>query len=51
MTALPKGDGHNPLAGRTTQPKGVADTVIGSIDLGWEIGVDGRDLRLRRLVI
>lgn len=34
-----------------TAPKGVTDTVIGSIDLGTELGVDGRDLRLRRLVI
>jgi quercetin dioxygenase-like cupin family protein len=34
-----------------TAPKGVSDKVIGSIDLGSELGVDRRDLRLRRLVI
>ena len=32
-------------------PKGVTDTVIGSVDLGPEIGVDGRQLRTRRLVV
>ena len=30
---------------------GRTDDVVGSIDLGSEIGVQGRDLRLRRLVI
>lgn len=41
----------NPLANRLTAPKDVTDDVLGSIDLGKEIGVDGRDLRLRRLVV
>lgn len=41
----------NPLAGRLTMPKAVTDDVLGSIDLGKEIGVSGRDLRLRRLVV
>ena len=41
----------NPLADRATTPKDVTDDVLGSIDLGQEIGVAGRDLRLRRLVV
>lgn len=41
----------NPLANAATMPKDVTDTVIGAIDLGKEIGVDGRQLRTRRLVI
>ncbi|MDQ4419267.1 cupin domain-containing protein [Sphingobium sp. DEHP117] len=41
----------NPLANAATMPKDVTDTVIGSIDLGKEIGVEGRQLRTRRLVI
>ncbi|HXG80166.1 MAG TPA: cupin domain-containing protein [Sphingomicrobium sp.] len=41
----------NPLADRATAPKDVTDDLIGSIDLGKEIGVNGRDLRLRRLVV
>lgn len=43
--------GANDLAERLTMPKGVSDKVIGSIELGSELGVNGRDLRLRRLVI
>ena len=39
------------LANAPTMPKGVTDTIIGSVDLGAEIGVDGRMLRTRRLVI
>lgn len=39
------------LANAPTMPKGVTDTVIGSIDLANEIGVPGRLLRTRRLVI
>jgi quercetin dioxygenase-like cupin family protein len=39
------------LANAPTMPKGVTDTVIGSVDLANEIGVDGRQLRTRRLVI
>lgn len=34
-----------------TMPKGVTDNVLSSIDLGDQIGVQGRALRLRRLVI
>jgi quercetin dioxygenase-like cupin family protein len=41
----------NPLSGHPTAPANVTDDVIGSIDLGAEIGVTGRDLRLRRLVV
>jgi quercetin dioxygenase-like cupin family protein len=41
----------NPLANAPTMPKDVTDTVIGAVDLGKEIGVDGRQLRTRRLVV
>ena len=41
----------NDLADRATMPSNVTDDLIGSIDLGSEIGVQGRDLRLRRLVV
>lgn len=41
----------NTLAGAPTMPKGVTDTVIGSIDLGPEISVPDRQLRTRRLVV
>jgi quercetin dioxygenase-like cupin family protein len=41
----------NALDGRQTMPRAVTDDVIGSIDLGSEIGVANRDLRLRRLVV
>lgn len=44
-------EGTNALANAPTAPKGVTDTVIGSIDLKSEIGVDGRLLRTRRLVV
>ena len=43
--------GANPLANAPTMPQGVTDTVIGSVDLGKEINVDGRQLRTRRLVV
>ena len=43
--------GTNALANAPTMPKGVTDTVIGSIQLGPEINVDGRQLRTRRLVV
>ena len=43
--------GANALANAPTMPKGVTDTVIGSIALGPEINVDGRQLRTRRLVV
>ena len=43
--------GSNDLANAPTMPKGVTDTVIGDIDLGPEINVDGRQLRTRRLVV
>src|SRR5262245_35925210 len=41
----------NPLTNAPTMPKDVTDTVIGAVDLGKEIGVDGRQLRTRRLVV
>lgn len=41
----------NALDGHPTMPSNVTDTVIGAIDLGAEIGVDGRQLRTRRLVV
>lgn len=41
----------NALADRATAPRDVTDDLIGSIGLGPEIGVQGRDLRLRRLVV
>jgi quercetin dioxygenase-like cupin family protein len=41
----------NALTDRQTMPKDVTDVVLGSIDLGNEIGVAGRDLRMRRLVV
>ena len=43
--------GTNALANAPMMPKGVTDTVIASVDLGPEIGVDGRQLRTRRLVV
>lgn len=43
--------GANALANAPTSPKGVTDTVIGSIDLGPEINVADRQLRTRRLVV
>lgn len=41
----------NALTGAPTSPKGVTDTVIGSVDLNAEIGVPDRQLRTRRLVV
>lgn len=41
----------NALDGAPTMPKDVTDTVIGNVDLGSEINVNGRQLRLRRLVV
>lgn len=41
----------NPLTAAPTMPMDVTDDVIGSVDLGKEINVDGRDLRMRRLVV
>jgi len=43
--------GANPLANAPPMPKDVTDTVIGAVDLGSEINVDGRQLRTRRLVV
>jgi quercetin dioxygenase-like cupin family protein len=43
--------GASDLANAPTTPKGVTDTVIGAINLANEIGVDGRQLRTRRLVV
>ena len=41
----------NALDGAPTSPKGVTDTVIGSVDLSGEIAVPDRQLRTRRLVV
>jgi len=41
----------NPLANHPTAPSMVTDDVVGSVDLQAELGVAGRDLRLRRLVV
>ncbi len=41
----------NPLTGAPTAGKAVTDTVLGAIDLGKEINVEGRQLRTRRLVV
>ena len=43
--------GGSDLANAPTMPKGVTDDVLGLIDLKSEIGVDGRQLRTRRLVV
>ncbi|MFM5886282.1 MAG: cupin domain-containing protein [Novosphingobium sp.] len=43
--------GTNPLTGAATKGKDVTDTVIGAVDLGPEIKLDGRSLRLRMLVV
>ena len=43
--------GANHLANAPTMPKGVTDDVLSSIDLSSEIGVAGRQLRTRRLVV
>ncbi|MEY2928221.1 MAG: hypothetical protein RL367_2698 [Pseudomonadota bacterium] len=43
--------GSNPLAGAATMPKDVTDTILSTVDLGPEINVTGRSLRLRKLVI
>ena len=39
------------MSGAPTMPKDVTDTVIGAVDLTQHINVDGRSLRLRRLVL
>lgn len=39
------------LANAPAAPKAVTDDVLGAIDLGQEVGVDGRSLRLRKLVV
>ena len=41
----------NSLANAPTMPNDVTDTVIGAVDLGKEINVQGRQLRTRRLVV
>ena len=41
----------NARTGARTMPKGVTDTVLGSVDLGAEISVPDRQLRTRRLVV
>lgn len=44
-------EGVNPLPGAATEGAKVTDTVIGKVDLGPEINVQGRSIRLRKLVI
>lgn len=41
----------NPLSGAPTAGKAVSDTLLGAVDLGKEINVEGRQLRTRRLVV
>lgn len=41
----------NALSDAKTMPAGVTDDVVGSVDLQKELAIDGRDLRLRRLVV
>lgn len=41
----------NSLAGAPSAPSNVTDDLIGSVDLAKEIGVENRDLRMRRLVL
>jgi quercetin dioxygenase-like cupin family protein len=43
--------GTSDLANAPTAPNAVTDDVLGAIDLGQEVGVDGRSLRLRKLVV
>lgn len=43
--------GASALANAPTMPKAVSDDVLGAIDLAQEIGVTGRSLRLRKLVV
>lgn len=43
--------GANPLTDAATMPKDVTDTVLSTVDLGPEINVPGRSLRIRKLVI
>lgn len=43
--------GTNPLTGAATMPKDVTDTLLSSVDLGPEINVNGRSLRIRKLVV
>lgn len=43
--------GANPLTGAATMPSKVTDNVIGAVDLGPEINIGGRSLRLRKLVL
>ncbi len=50
-TCPPGQERDNALPGRATEPSKVTDDVLGAIDLGKEIGVGGRELRLRRLVL
>jgi quercetin dioxygenase-like cupin family protein len=50
--ACPMGqEGANPLEGAATMPSDVTDSVLSMVDLGPEIGVTGRSLRLRMLVL
>lgn len=44
-------EGTNSLAGAATMPSKVTDNVLSTVDLGPEINVAGRSLRLRKLVL
>jgi quercetin dioxygenase-like cupin family protein len=44
-------EGANPLAGAATMPSKLTDNVLSTVDLGPEINVSGRSLRLRKLVL
>lgn len=43
--------GANALSGAATMPSKVTDNVLSTVDLGPEINVSGRSLRLRKLVL
>lgn len=43
--------GTNALPGAATMPSKVTDNVLSTVDLGPEINVSGRSLRLRKLVL
>lgn len=43
--------GNFDMSNAPSAPVGVTDEVLSTVDLGPEIGVDGRQLRTRRLVV
>ncbi len=43
--------GANRLTDAATMPKDVTDTVLSTVDLGPEINLQGRSLRIRKLVV